>query len=95
MKEGVCLGFCAEGRGEGLHELEAQGGFAVEDGGAGVRAGVDLVGLGAGEPRGEENLGAVQEDIQAEVVAVEGEAPGSRGAGAAEEDEIVGVFIHY
>lgn len=95
VKEGVGLGFCAEGRGEGLHELKAQGGFAVEDSGAGVRAGVDLVGLGAGEPRGEENLGAVQEDIQAEMVAVEGQAPGSLGGGAAEEDEVVGVFVHY
>jgi hypothetical protein len=58
-----------------------------------VGARVDLVGLGAGEPGGDDDLGAVEEDVQTEVVAVEGDAPGVGGGGAAEEDEVVGEGI--
>lgn len=79
---------------EGLHELEAELLLDLHDAGACVRAGVDLVGLGAGEPGGGDDLGFVQEDVEAEVVAVEGPAPGSVGGRAAEEDEVVGELVH-
>ena len=38
-------------------------------------------------------MGLVEEDVEAEVVAVEGDAPGAGGGGDAEEDEVVRVLV--
>ena len=90
---GVDLGLGLEGWGEGLHQLKTEGFFHVQDSCAGVGARVYFVGLGAGEPGGDDHLCLVEEDVEAEVVAVEGDAPGGGGGGCAEEDEVVGEFI--
>lgn len=81
-------------RGERLHELQTKPLLDLHDAGACVGTAVDLVGLGAGEPGGGDDLGLVEEDVQAEVVAVERPAPGPVGGGAAEEHEVVGEFVH-
>lgn len=69
--------------------MEAEFLFGLEDAGSLVAARVDYVGLGAGEPGGHDSLGAVEKDVEAEVVAVERKAPGGGGGGGAEEDEVV------
>lgn len=98
MHEFVGLGFLLEGAGEGLHEFEAEVSFVVEDFGAAPWAGVDYVGFGAREGWGDHDLvgtvGVVEEDVEAEVVAVEGPAPGLGGRGCAEDEEVVRVLVH-
>lgn len=82
------------GGSEGLHELQTEIGFGMEDGGTGVWARVDEVGLGAGEDGSDEDLGTVEEDVQAEMMTVELEAPWSSGGRGAEEDKVVAELIH-
>lgn len=66
----------------------------MQDARAGVRALVDLVGLGAGEPGRHDDLGFIQEHAEAQVVPVEAEPPG-RGLGRrAEQHEVVAVLVH-
>lgn len=79
---------------QGSHEFETQVFFAGQDAGALVGAGVDFVGLGAGEPGTQNQLAAVEEGVQAEMVAVEGPAPWTVRGGVAEEDEVVRIFVH-
>lgn len=79
VHEFVGLRFCLQLWGQGLHELEAELFFACQDAGAFVGARVDLVGLGAGEPGRDDDLAFVQENVEAEVVAIEGPAPGLCG----------------
>lgn len=77
-----------------MHEFETEGFLNVEDARAAVGARVNFIRLGACEPRRGDNLVLVEEDVEAEVVAVEGPTPGSCGGGVAEEDEVVGKLIH-
>lgn len=80
-------------RGEALHQGEAEALFLMEDACACIAACVDQVGLRTGEPGGDDDLGAVEEDTEAEVVAVEGESPWRGCGGFAEEDEVVGELV--
>lgn len=60
-----------------------------------VGAVVDEVGLRAGEPRRDDELRAVQQHVEAQVVSVEGEAPGASGGGRAKEGKVVGELVHH
>ena len=83
-------------RAQALHQLQAEIALFVQDLGAFPFAGVDDVGLCAGEGGGEDDLWAFEEAGDVEVVAVEEPAPGLRGGrrGRAKEEEIIGVFVH-
>lgn len=82
-------------RRERLHQLQSSFVFDLQDPCAFVRARVDDVGLRAREPRRDDDLRLVQEDVQAQVVPVETEAPCVRAGGFAEQDEVVRVFVHH
>lgn len=62
--------------------------------GAGERACVDNIRLCSREGRGYDDLAAVQIDIEAQVMAVEGPTPGLIGGWDTEEEEVVGVLVH-
>lgn len=90
-----CLGFCLLLGWQGLHELEPESLLFLQDARAFVRAVVDLVRLRPREPRRHDHLRAAEEDVQAEVVAVETIPPGDRRGGGAEEHEVVAVLVHH
>ena len=90
----VSLRFLLQVRGQTLHEAKAQLFLRSQYLTARIWASVDLVGLRACEAWRCYHLGLVKEDVQAEVMAVEGETPWLRRRGLAEESEIVGEFIH-
>lgn len=65
----------------------------MQDACAGVGTCVDDVRLCAGKPWAYDQLGLVEEDVEAEMVAVEAYAPGSAGRGLPEDDEVVAKFV--
>lgn len=77
-----------------MHELETEGLLDVEDAGTAVGTRINFIWLGACEPWRGDDLVLVEEDVEAEVVAVEGPTPGSCGGRVSEEDEVVGELIH-
>lgn len=91
----VDLGLGLLVRRERLHQFQSRFVFHLQNPCAFVRARVDDVGLRACEPRRDDDLRLVQEDVQAQVVPVETEAPGVRAGGFAKQDEVVRVFVHH
>lgn len=87
------LSFCLEFWGERLHQFQAQCFLFVQNLRACVGPAVDLIGLCTGEPGRDDYLGAVEEDVQAKVVSVEGNAPGIRGGGRSKEHDVVRMLV--
>lgn len=76
-----------------LHEFQTKSFFFVEDSGASVRTCVDDVWLCSCEAWAYDQLRAVHEDVEAEVVPVEADTPGRRSRCCAEETDIVGELV--
>lgn len=79
---------------EALHKPQPQPLLLGENAYPAILALIDKVGLGACKPQQYNNLRLIKEDVEVEVVAVEGVAPGARGRGVAKQDEVVAVLVY-
>ena len=86
----LCFGLLL--RTQALHQLQSQLLLLLQDAGALVRSLIDQIRLGTGEPRRDDHLRFVQENVQTQMVAVERKAPRSgsrRPRGRLEQNKVI------